>query len=293
MTDVFPIEMKIEPKTEADQGTLLSALNALVQEDPKFRYDIDPESGEIIVAGQGEMHLDLKIHFIKERFGIGVEVGAPQVVYLEVLIRPVEVSYFYKPRELHGGGVKVEIAARPLERGESNAFVNAAVGVADEDAAAVEESIESLLDNGAIIGFPLVDCEVTLKGLERIGEGATASTVMIAARQAMREACRENVGLIEPVMAVTVRTPVESVGMIIADLMTRRGQIRGSRLDGNVAVVDADVPLGNMFGYINTSRAMTNGQATHGMAYSHYQLVPRNISGPDDDTFSPAVGKQA
>lgn len=293
MTDVFPLEMKIEPKTEADQRALPAALDTLVQEDPTFRYDIDPESREIIVAGQGELHLDLKIDDIKERFGIGIEVGALQVVYLEVLMRPAEASYSYRPRELHGGGVKVDLAARPLERGGGDVFVNAGDGLAEADVAAVEASVDWLRDSGTLIGVPLVDCEVTLKRLERIGDRVMTSAVMIAARHAMRQACHDNVGLIEPVMALEVTMPYDLVGFIIGNLNRRRGLIRDQRTDGESCVVDALVPLANLFGYINDLRGMTGGRGACMMTFSHYQLVSRNVSGGPDDTFPSAVAKRA
>lgn len=293
MSEVFPIEIKIEPKSRAEQERLLAALGVLVSEDPTFLYDIDLETGEINLAGQGELHLDHKIHFIKERFGIDVAVGAPQIVYLEVLARPVEISLLCQPIELHPSGVKIEISARPLERGDGDVFINAANGVVSEDVAAVAAGIDWVRNRGNHIALCLVDSEVTLRRLDRIGESVSASTIKMAARQAMIKACAKNVELIEPVMAVCVRTPQEFVGSIIRDIISRRGQICAQRLDEPCVVIEAYAPIANLFGFSNTLRNMTAGQGTYSMTYSHYEFLPNyNSQGPGDD-FPPAVGKRA
>ncbi len=294
----FLMELKIEPKTEADHQMLLPALRALEREDSTLRVDFDPESHEIILKGQSELHLDIALDVLKRQRGIAIDVGAPQVAYREVLKRLSEVEYTHMPRGPQPGKVKVALQAKPLELGAGDWF---SVDLADDnvdldvdEVQAVEDGIDWVRDNGRLIGFPLVDCEVTLKRLVFFKARAPLLSIKTTARLAMIEACEHaGLDLLEPVMAVTVTTPFDFIGAIIGNLNERRVQIRSQRLDGESCIIEALVPLANLFGYINDLRARSLGRADYTMSYSHYQLVPRNISGGPDDNFPPAVGKRA
>ncbi len=276
------IEMKIEPKTKADQEKMALALNQLALEDPSFRVSVDQESGETILKGMGELHLDIKVDILRRTYKVDANTGAPQVAYREALARPTEIDYTHK-KQTGGTGqfARVKLRLEPQEQGKGNEFVQAIVGgsVPREFIPGVEKGIESVWNTGLLIGFPMVDMKVSLYDGAYHEVDSSAIAFEIASRAAMKEACEKaGLKLLEPVMDVEVVTPQDFVGGIIGDINSRRGQIRSQDLRGNAVVIRANVPLANMFGYINTLRSMSTGRANYSMQFAHYADVPRNVA---------------
>ncbi len=276
------IEMKVEPKTKGDQEKMAVALYKLAAEDPSFRVSTDSESGETIIKGMGELHLDIKVDILKRTHKVEVQVGAPQVAYREAITRKVTKDYTHK-KQTGGTGqfARVILEIEPNEAGAGNAFESRIVGgsVPKEYIPGVEKGLNSVLSSGPLIGFPVVDLKVALIDGAYHEVDSSAIAFEIATRAAMREAF-ENAGavLLEPLMKVEVTSPEEFVGSVIGDLNSRRGQIVGTSMRGNANIINALVPLANMFGYINTLRSMSQGRASYTMQFDHYAQVPGQVA---------------
>jgi elongation factor G len=276
------IEIAIEPKSKADQEKLGVALAKLVAEDPSFRVTTDPESGQTILKGMGELHLDIKVDILKRSFKVEANIGAPQVAYREKISRPVTVDYTHK-KQTGGSGqfAQVKITAEPLPAGGGFEFENEIVGgaVPKEYIPGVEKGLESVLGSGVLAGFPVVDLKVSLIDGRYHDVDSSALAFEICARAALREALQKGAPvLLEPIMKVEVVTPEEYTGSVIGDLNSRRGQIQGQDMRGNANVVNAMVPLANMFGYVSNLRSMSQGRATFTMQFDHYAEVPRAVA---------------
>jgi elongation factor G len=276
------IEQAIEPKAKGDQEKLGIALQKLVTEDPSFRVSTDAESGQTIIKGMGELHLEIKVDILKRTHKVDVNVGAPQVAYRETLARTTQVDYTHK-KQTGGTGqfARVKLRLEPNEAGKGNEFVSEIVGgvVPKEYIPGVEKGVQSVWDSGVLIGFPMVDMVVTLFDGDFHEVDSSTIAFEIAARQAMREGCEKaGVKLLEPIMDVEVVTPGEFVGNIIGDLNSRRGRIRSQEMRGNATVVRAYVPLANMFGYVSQLRSLSQGRAPYTMQFAHYAEVPRNVA---------------
>jgi len=276
------IEMKIEPKTKADQEKMSMALSTMAIEDPSFRVSVDHESGETILKGMGELHLDIKVDILRRTYGVDANVGAPQVAYRETLVRPTEIDYTHK-KQTGGTGqfARVKLRLEPNETGKGNEFESEVVGgtVPKEYIPGVEKGINSVWENGVLIGFPMVDTKVTLYDGAFHEVDSSAIAFEIASRSAMKEGCdKAGVKLLEPVMDVEVVTPEAFVGGVIGDINSRRGQIRSQEMRGNANVIRAYVPLANMFGYVSQLRSMSQGRASYTMQFAHYADVPRNVA---------------
>jgi elongation factor G len=276
------IEMKVEPKTKADQEKMAVALYKLAAEDPSFRVSTDSESGETIIKGMGELHLDIKIDILKRTHKVEVAVGAPQVAYREAITRKVTKDYTHK-KQTGGTGqfARVILDIEPNEAGAGNVFESKIVGgsVPKEYIPGVEKGLNSVLSSGPLIGFPVVDLKVTLIDGAYHEVDSSAIAFEIATRAAMREAFGQaGAVLLEPMMKVEVTSPEEFVGSVIGDLNSRRGQIVGTSMRGNANIINAIVPLANMFGYINNLRSMSQGRASYTMQFDHYSQVPGNVA---------------
>ena len=276
------IEKAIEPASKADQEKLTMALQKLAKEDPSFRVYTDEESGQTIIAGMGELHLDIKTDILKRTHGLEVQVGAPQVAYRETITRKAEVDYTHK-KQTGGAGqfARVIIEVEPNEPGKGYEFESTVVGgnVPKEFIPAVDKGIQSVLTSGVVAGFPVVDVKATLKDGAYHEVDSSAVAFEIAGRQAMREALQKaGAQLLEPIMKVEVTTPEEYQGSIMGDLNARRGQIVGTDRRGNTVVITAMVPLANMFGYVDTLRSMSQGRANFSMIFDHYAPVPKNVA---------------
>jgi elongation factor G len=276
------IEIAIEPKSKADQEKLGVALAKLAAEDPSFRVSTDQESGQTILKGMGELHLDIKVDILKRTYKVEANIGAPQVAYREKISRKVTKDYIHK-KQTGGSGqfARIKIVCEPLPPGSGFMFENKVVGgnVPKEYVPGVEKGLESVLGSGVLAGFPVVDLKVTLIDGAYHDVDSSALAFEIAARAALKEALREAAPiLLEPIMKVEVVTPEEHTGAVIGDLNSRRGQIQGQDMRGNATVVNAMVPLANMFGYVNNLRSMSQGRATFTMQFDHYADVPRAIA---------------
>jgi elongation factor G len=276
------IEMKIEPKTKADQEKMSMALSTMALEDPSFRVAVDQESGETILRGMGELHLDIKVDILKRTYGVEANVGAPQVAYRETLVKAADIDYTHK-KQTGGTGqfARVKLRLEPNQTGKGNEFESEVVGgtVPKEYIPGVEKGINSVWDSGVLIGFPMVDTKVTLWDGAFHEVDSSAIAFEIAARSAMREGCdKAGVKLLEPIMDVEVVTPEAFVGGVIGDINSRRGQIRSQEMRGNANVIRAFVPLANMFGYVSQLRSMSQGRASYTMQFGHYADVPRNVA---------------
>ena len=276
------IEMKVEPKTKADQEKMAVALYKLASEDPSFRVSTDSESGETIIKGMGELHLDIKVDILKRTHKVEVQVGAPQVAYREAITRKVTKDYTHK-KQTGGTGqfARVILEIEPAEKGAGNSFESKVVGgsVPKEYIPGVEKGLNSVLNNGPLIGFPVVDLKVALVDGAYHDVDSSAIAFEIATRAAMREAFEQaGAVLLEPLMKVEVTSPEEFVGSVIGDLNSRRGQILGTSMRGNANIVNALVPLANMFGYINNLRSMSQGRASYTMQFDHYEQVPGAVA---------------
>ncbi len=276
------IEMKVEPKSKADQEKMGVALAKMATEDPSFRVNTDPESGEIIIKGMGELHLEIKVDILRRTHSVEVATGAPQVAYRETLARATDIDYTHK-KQSGGSGqfARVKLRLEPQEPGSGNEFESEIVGgtVPKEYIPGVEKGIESIWASGVLIGFPLVDTKVTLFDGAFHEVDSSAIAFEIASRQAMREGCQKaGIKLLEPIMDVEVVTPGDFVGGVIGDINSRRGQIRNQEMRGNATVIRANVPLANMFGYVSQLRSMSQGRASYTMQFAHYAEVPRNVA---------------
>jgi len=276
------IEMKVEPKTKADQEKMAVALYKLAAEDPSFRVSTDSESGETIIKGMGELHLDIKVDILKRTHKVEVAVGAPQVAYRETITRSTRIDYTHK-KQTGGTGqfARVILEVEPNEKGKGNAFESKIVGgsVPKEYIPGVEKGLNSVLTSGPLIGFPVVDLKVALVDGAFHEVDSSAIAFEIATRAAMREAFEKaSPQLLEPMMKVEVTSPEEFVGSVIGDLNSRRGQIVGTSMRGNANIINALVPLANMFGYINNLRSMSQGRASYTMQFDHYAPVPGAVA---------------
>ena len=284
-TMTFPdpvIEIAVEPKSKADQEKMGLALQRLAAEDPSFRVETDLESGQTIMKGMGELHLDILVDRMKREFKVEANVGAPQVAYRETISSEAEIDYTHK-KQTGGTGqfARVKLVITPTEPGEGYSFESKIVGgaVPKEYIPGVEKGIKSVMDSGPLAGFPVIDFKVALIDGAFHDVDSSVLAFEIASRAAMREGLRKaGAKLLEPIMKVEVVTPEEYTGSIIGDLTSRRGMVRGQDSRGNANVIDSFVPLANMFGYINNLRSMSSGRAVFTMQFSHYEAVPQNIS---------------
>ncbi|MDB5598517.1 MAG: Elongation factor [Xanthobacteraceae bacterium] len=276
------IEIAIEPKSKADQEKLGVALAKLANEDPSFRVSTDPESGQTILKGMGELHLDIKVDILRRTYKVDANIGAPQVAYRERISKKVTVDYQHK-KQTGGTGqfAQVKIEVEPQPAGTGFIFENDVVGgaVPKEYIPGVEKGLNSVLGAGVLAGFPVVDLKVTLIDGRYHDVDSSALAFEIASRAALREALQKGGSvLLEPIMKVEVVTPEDYTGSVIGDLNSRRGQIQGQDMRGNANVVNAMVPLANMFGYVNNLRSMSQGRATFTMQFDHYEQVPQAVA---------------
>ncbi len=284
-TMTFPdpvIEIAVEPKTKADQEKMSAGLARLAAEDPSFRVETDIESGQTIMKGMGELHLDILVDRLKREFKVEANIGAPQVAYRETITKTHEIDYTHK-KQSGGTGqfARVKLILEPTEPGEGYSFESKIVGgaVPKEYIPGVEKGILSVMDSGPLAGFPVIDFKVQLIDGAFHDVDSSVLAFEIAARLGMREGIRAaNPKLLEPMMKVEVVTPEEYTGGIIGDLTSRRGQVQGQDTRGNANVIDAFVPLANMFGYINTLRSMSQGRANFSMQFAHYEPVPQALA---------------
>ncbi|SLN19114.1 Elongation factor G [Aquimixticola soesokkakensis] len=284
-TMTFPepvIEIAVEPKTKGDQEKMSTGLARLAAEDPSFRVETDIESGQTIMKGMGELHLDILVDRLRREFKVEANIGAPQVAYRETISHEVEHTYTHK-KQSGGSGqyAEVKMIITPTEPGEGFSFESKIVGgaVPKEYIPGVEKGVRSVMDSGPLAGFPVIDFKVQLIDGKFHDVDSSVLAFEIAARMAMREGMRKaGAKLLEPVMKVEVITPEEYTGGIIGDLTSRRGQVQGQDTRGHAIAIDAFVPLANMFGYINTLRSMSSGRAQFSMVFDHYEAVPQNIS---------------
>jgi elongation factor G len=276
------IELSVEPKTKADQEKMGIALSRLAAEDPSFRVSTDHESGQTIIKGMGELHLDILVDRMKREFKVEANVGAPQVAYRESLARPVELTYTHKKQSGGSGQFgEVKIALQPGDRGSGIVFLDEIKGgnIPREYIPSVEKGMRETAETGSLIGFPIIDFEIRLIDGKYHDVDSSALAFEIAGRGAMREAAQKaGIKLLEPIMKVEVVTPEEFMGDVIGDLNSRRGQIQGTDTRGNAQVVEAFVPLANMFGYVNELRSFSQGRAQYTMQFSHYDEVPANVA---------------
>ena len=276
------IEIAIEPKSKADQEKLGVALAKMVAEDPSFTVFTDQESGQTIMKGMGELHLDIKVDILKRTYKVEANIGAPQVAYRESLGRLADIDYTHK-KQTGGTGqfARVKIKFEPGEPGSGFVFASTVVGgsVPKEYVPGVQKGLESAKENGLLAGFPLIDFKATLYDGGYHDVDSSVLAFEIASRAAFRELREKGAPrLLEPVMKVEVLTPDEYMGDVIGDLNSRRGQIQGTETRGNAQVVTAFVPLANMFGYINTLRSFSQGRANFTMQYDHYETVPQAVA---------------
>ncbi|WP_447932678.1 elongation factor G [Sphingopyxis fribergensis] len=276
------IELSVEPKTKADQERMGIALNRLAAEDPSFRVSTDHESGQTIIKGMGELHLDILVDRMKREFKVEANVGAPQVAYRESLAKAVDVDYTHKKQSGGSGQFgRVKVTVAPGERGAGITFIDEIKGgnIPREYIPSVEKGMRESAENGHMIGFPIIDFEIKLTDGAYHDVDSSALAFEIAGRAAMREvAAKAGIKLLEPVMKVEVVTPEEFMGDVIGDLNSRRGQIQGTDSRGIAQVVEAIVPLANMFGYVNQLRSFSQGRASYSMQFSHYEEVPTNVA---------------
>jgi elongation factor G len=284
-TMTFPqpvIEIAVEPKSKADQEKMGVALARLAAEDPSFRVETDHESGQTIMKGMGELHLDILVDRMRREFKVEANIGAPQVAYRETISREAEIDYTHK-KQTGGTGqfARIKLIISPTEPGVGYSFESKIVGgaVPKEYIPGVEKGIKSVMDSGPLAGFPVIDFKVALVDGAFHDVDSSVLAFEIAARAAMRDGLKKaGAKLLEPIMKVEVVTPEEYTGGVIGDLTSRRGMVQGQDSRGNANVINAFVPLANMFGYINNLRSMTSGRANFSMSFDHYDAVPQNIS---------------
>ncbi len=281
----FPIpviEVAVEPKSKVDQEKMGVALARLASEDPSFQVKSDPETGQTIISGMGELHLDILVDRMRREFKVEANVGAPQVAYRETITREYKIKYIHK-KQTGGSGqfAKVEIVFEPLEAGSGFEFESKVVGgsIPKEYIGGVEQGIRSAMSSGPVAGYPLIDFKATLEDGASHDVDSSFLAFEIAARAAFREGiARAGPVLLEPVMKVEVVSPEDHLGDVMGDLNSRRGQIGAMEGHGNAQVINARVPLANMFGYVSQLRSLTQGRATFSMEFDHYQQVPQSIS---------------
>ena len=284
------IEIAIEPKSKADQEKLGVALAKLAAEDPSFRVSTDHESGQTILKGMGELHLDIKVDILKRTYKVDANIGAPQVAFRERVTKRVEHSYTHK-KQTGGTGqfAAVSFIVEPNEAGKGYEFESKIVGgaVPKEYIPGVEKGLNSVMGSGVVAGFPVVDVKVQLVDGKYHDVDSSALAFEIASRAAFREALQKGKSvLLEPIMKVEVVTPEDYTGSVIGDLNSRRGQIQGQDMRGNANVINAMVPLMNMFGYVNNLRSMSQGRATFTMQFDHYAEAPANVSAEVQKKFA-------
>ncbi len=284
------IEIAIEPKSKADQEKLGVALAKLAAEDPSFRVSTDIESGQTILKGMGELHLDIKVDILKRTYKVDANIGAPQVAFREKITQRVEHDYTHK-KQTGGSGqfAAIKIVCEPTAPGTPFEFENEIIGgaVPKEYIPGVEKGLESVLGSGVLAGFPVVDLKVSLVDGKYHDVDSSALAFEICARQCLREALQKGRPvLLEPIMKVEVVTPEDYTGSVIGDLNSRRGQIQGQDMRGNANVINAMVPLMNMFGYVNNLRSMSQGRATFTMQFDHYAELPANVSAEVQKKFA-------
>ena len=276
------IELSVEPKTKADQEKMGVALNRLAREDPSFRVSSDAESGQTIIKGMGELHLEILVDRMKREFKVEANVGAPQVAYREYLKKPVDIDYTHKKQSGGTGQFgRVKVKLTPGERGAGIQFKDEIKGgnIPKEYIPAIEKGFRETAATGSLVGFPIIDFDIVLYDGAYHDVDSSALAFEICARGAMREAAQKaGITLLEPVMKVEVVTPEDYLGDVIGDMNSRRGQIQGTDSRGNAQVVEAMVPLANMFGYVNSLRSFTQGRAQYSMQFSHYDEVPQNVA---------------
>ncbi|KPF70890.1 elongation factor G [alpha proteobacterium AAP81b] len=276
------IEVAVEPKTKADQEKMGIALNRLAQEDPSFRVNSDMESGQTIIKGMGELHLEILVDRMRREFKVEANVGAPQVAYRESLARKVDVDYTHKKQSGGSGQFgRIKFTVEPGERGTGIVFKDEVKGgnIPKEYIPSVEKGIREVAASGHKIGFPLIDFVATLYDGAYHDVDSSALAFEITGRGGMREAAEKaGIKILEPIMKVEVVTPEDYLGDVIGDLNSRRGQIQGTDTRGNAQVIEAMVPLANMFGYVNNLRSMSQGRAQYTMQFSHYDEVPSNVA---------------
>jgi elongation factor G len=276
------IEIAVEPKTKADQEKMSQALQRLAAEDPSFRVSSDVESGQTIIKGMGELHLDIIVDRMKREFKVDANIGAPQVAYRETFTKQARVDYTHK-KQTGGSGqfARVIMEFEPLQPGEGFQFESKVVGgaVPKEYIPGVQKGLASARESGVLAGFPVIDFKVTLVDGGYHDVDSSVLAFEIAGRAAFREAMdKAGPVLLEPMMRVEVVTPEEYMGDVIGDLSSRRGQPQGTQARGNAQVITAMVPLANMFGYINTLRSMSQGRAQYTMQFDHYEQVPQAVA---------------
>ncbi len=273
------ISIAVEPKTKADQEKMGIALNRLAAEDPSFRVATDEESGQTIISGMGELHLDILIDRMKREFNVEANIGQPQVAYRETITKPTKVDYTHK-KQSGGSGqfARIKLTVEPNESGAGFEFDNTIVGgnVPKEYIPGVEKGVRGVMAAGVLIGFPVVDVKVTLTDGAYHDVDSSVLAFEIAGRAGFREALNQaGPKLLEPIMKVEVVTPEDYMGDVIGDLNSRRGQIQGTESRGVATTIEAFVPLANMFGYVNNLRSMSQGRAQYSMQFDHYEQVPQ------------------
>jgi elongation factor G len=276
------IEVAIEPKSTADQEKMSIAIGRLAAEDPSLRVKVDHESGQTVLAGMGELHLDIIVDRMRREFKVEANVGAPQVAYRETISKSYDIDYTHK-KQSGGAGqfAKVKIIFEPLEAGLGFIFENKVVGgnVPKEYIPAVEKAINDIRNSGIQAGYPAIDFKATLYDGAYHDVDSSALAFEIAAKAAFREGMlKAGPKILEPIMSVEVITPEEFMGDVIGQLNSIRGQIQGMDTRGNAQVIKALVPLATMFGYVNTLRSMTQGRAQYSMQFSHYEQVPQFVA---------------
>ncbi len=284
------IEIAIEPKSKADQEKLGVALAKLAAEDPSFRVSTDLESGQTILKGMGELHLDIKVDILRRTYKVDANIGAPQVAFREKITKTAEVKYTHK-KQTGGTGqfAEVSLVVEPNEPGAGFVFESKIVGgaVPKEYIPGVEKGLASVMGSGVVAGFPVVDVKVSLVDGKYHDVDSSALAFEIAARAAFREALQKGKSvLLEPIMKVECVTPEDYTGSVIGDLNSRRGQIQGQDMRGNANVINAMVPLMNMFGYVNNLRSMSQGRATFSMQFDHYAEAPAAVSAEVQKKFA-------
>ena len=275
------IEIAVEPKTKGDQEKMGEALARLAKEDPSFRVSSDEESGQTIIKGMGELHLDIIVDRMKREFKVEANVGAPQVAYRETIEKSAEFEYIHK-KQSGGAGqfAKVKLFVEPQEPGKGREVESAIKGgaIPKEFIPGVEKGIETVSDSGILAGFPMIDYKVTIVDGLHHDVDSSVLAFELASRACFKQACTQGgLKLLEPIMRVEVVTPEDYMGDVIGDLNSRRGQISTQEQRGNATVITAMVPLANMFGYINSLRSMSQGRAQYSMFFDHYSKVPQNV----------------
>jgi elongation factor G len=294
---IFPepvISISVKPKDKGGSEKMGIAIGKMVAEDPSFRVETDEDSGETILKGMGELHLDIKVDILNRTYGVDLEVGEPQVAYRETITQPIEDSYTHKKQSGGSGQFgKIDYRIKPGEVGTGFTFTSSVVGgnVPKEFFPAVEKGFKGMMAEGPLAGFPVLDVEIELYdgGFHAVDSSAVAFE--IAAKGAFRQSMpKAGPQLIEPIMNVDVFTPDDHVGDVIGDLNRRRGMIKDQMAGTTGVRVKADVPLSEMFGYIGSLRTMTSGRGQFSMEFSHYNPCPNSVA---DDVISAEKERKA